>query len=210
LIRRIVLSTSLLGAALCAMLLALSFLRPAVIEAWGRDAVAAEARQRVQQHLSNVADSLAVTQAARAAAAHRVALIRMGQTSETLERLGRAKYQQIAQALMREFRIFCVANASVFLALAMIAFWWRRSPRLLIAPTVVMLGAAAIVGCTYLLSQDWLKTILVGDYVGLWYFPYLGIALVTMCDMVFNKARLTGTTIQLAVNTVGAFFSAPG
>lgn len=64
-------------------------------------------------------------------------------------------------------RIFSGTNALVFLLLALIALAWKRRGVQLLAPTVVLVGAAALTGAIYLFNQDWLQTISLNDYVGL-------------------------------------------
>jgi hypothetical protein len=122
--------------------------------------------------------------------------------------LVRAAAPRMTRGLIREVRIFSGANALVFLALGLMACFWTRAGRQLLVPASILLGAALLVGCTYVFNQDWLKTILLGDYVGLWYFSYLGLALAFMLDVVFNGARASLLLVEAAISAVGAVFSA--
>lgn len=132
-------------------------------------------------------------------------IVKIDEQNAKLTTLIESKYRDVAQSLLGEIRIFSTANAAVFLLLAITAGIWKRSALQLIAPGLVLVGAAAITATMYLFNQDWLQTILLNDYVGLWYFPYLGLALVFMLDAVFNRGRLS---IQLAT-VLGLAITAP-
>ncbi|ALN82964.1 hypothetical protein [Lysobacter antibioticus] len=124
-----------------------------------------------------------------------------------LTRAIRAKYMQVADALIREFRIFSAANLLVFGLLGVVTLTRPRAGLHLLLPTLVVLGAAAITACFYLFQQDWLRTVVFGDYVGLTYFVYLGLAGVWLSDISFNHARLTTATINGAGEAVGVAFN---
>lgn len=77
----------------------------------------------------------------------------------------RAQYMQVADALIREFRIFSTANLLVFGLLGVVTLTRPRAGLHLLLPTLVMLSAAAITAYFYLFQQDWLRTVVFGDYV---------------------------------------------
>ena len=129
---------------------------------------------------------------------------RLEAINATLKQLIQSKYQDVAASLIREVRIFTAANAAVFFFLTSIAWMWKGAAIGLLAPGFVLAGAAALTAATYLFHQDWLKTILLNDYVGLWYIPYLGSALAFMLDMVFNRARITSILVGGGVLVVTA------
>jgi hypothetical protein len=112
---------------------------------------------------------------------------------ERLTELIRSKYLDVAAALTREFRIFTGANAIVFALLGLTVLLRKQATVQLILPTIVLLGAASIVGYLYLFQQNWLHTIVFGDYVGLAYFGYLGVAVLFLADIAFNRARVIAT-----------------
>lgn len=209
-IRRLVLAIAIFGLALCAAML---WVKPAVVEAWAERAIVAEAGKRVQDRAPALAEPArasvrSVDGAFREAAARHVGKVLARAEDTPLAALVKARHAEVSAALLREFRIFFAANATVFLLLACLAGAWRGRPRQLLAPTVVLLGAACIVAGCYLLTQDWLQTVLLGDYVGFWYFPYLGIALLFMCDLVFNHARISEMLVSAALEVFGAAVSA--
>lgn len=84
----------------------------------------------------------------------------------------------------------------------------RRASLQLLAPTVVLLGAAALVACCYLFSQNWLQTILLSDYVGWTYAPWLGLVIAALADVVWNRARICSMLVNGVLNGVGAAASA--
>jgi hypothetical protein len=121
----------------------------------------------------------------------RSTVARLDELNLKLTALIESKYRDVAQSLHREARIFSGANAALFLLLTSIAFLWKCRAVQLLAPTVVLVGAAALTGTIYLVNQDWLSTILLNDYVGLLYLPYLGVALAFILDVVFIGGRIS-------------------
>lgn len=123
-------------------------------------------------------------------------------------RLIESKYRDVAQALLREVKIFSAANGIVFLLLTVTAWWWAGPSLQLLAPAIVMGGAAVLTSAVYLLSQNWPQTILFGDYVGLYYIPYLLVALSFLADVVFNKGSLTIVLLGGTMAVLGGMFGA--
>jgi len=115
-----------------------------------------------------------------------------------------SKYRDVAGALLQEVRVFSAANGVVFFLLGLIAWFWKRPALQLLAPAFVLIAAVGLTGSIYIFNQDWLQTILLGDYVGVWYVPYLLLALGFMSDIVFFRGTVTSKIISM----VGA--SVPG
>ncbi|PWF41894.1 hypothetical protein C7C56_023830 [Massilia glaciei] len=122
-------------------------------------------------------------------------------------RLIESKYRDVAQSLLKEVKIFSAANGIVLLLLTATAFWWKRPALQLLAPAVVMGGAAALTFAIYLFNQDWLQTILFGDYIGFYYIPYLLVALSFLADVVLNRGRLTMVLLGGTLAALGGIFS---
>lgn len=129
---------------------------------------------------------------------------RLASMADRLRQLAQTKYADVAAALLRELRIFSACNAAVFALLGVVAFVRRRATLQLLAPTVVLLGAAVMVACGYLFSQNWLQTILLSDYVGWTYAPWLGLAIAALADVVWNRARVCTMLVNGAANVLGA------
>ncbi len=128
----------------------------------------------------------------------------LSQASERLTALIRLKYMEVSAGLTREFRIFTAANALVLLFLGF-AVVVRRNARLhLLPPAALLVCSAFVVGWFYLFEQDWLHTILFNDYVGVWYFAWVGAAFLFVCDVMFNRARVTAQLLNVGGSTVSA------
>ena len=125
---------------------------------------------------------------------------------EKLTALVRTKYLETAAALLREFRIFTGANALMF-ALLGLALFVRRSARVQLLPAAaVLLGATIVVGGLYLFGQNWLHTIVFGDYVGFYYFLYLAIVGALLADLLVNRGRVSA---RLAASFGGGASAVP-
>lgn len=84
------------------------------------------------------------------------------------------------------------------------AWCWKRASLQLLAPAAVLPGALGIVASMYFVSQNWLQTILPGDYVAYLYIPYLAVALAFMTDVVFNRARYSKLLVSGILAAAGA------
>ncbi|PXX44150.1 hypothetical protein [Undibacterium pigrum] len=132
--------------------------------------------------------------------------LKLANLNNKLNNLIRSKYMDVAEALTREFRIFTSANALVFILLAASVIFRPRASVQLLLPAGVLLGAAAVTGFFYLFRQDWLHTIVFADYLGLAYFSYLGLAIASLADIAFNKARVCSAAINGIAHVIGAPF----
>jgi hypothetical protein len=111
-----------------------------------------------------------------------------------------ARYASVRDSLLREFRIFTASNAIAFLLLGVVT-WRRERARLqLLLPTLVLVGAVLVTSGLYLFNQDWLHTIVFGDYLGLGYAAYLSGVAALLADIAFNRARVT----DVVLNALGA------
>lgn len=123
---------------------------------------------------------------------------------EHLTTLIRTKYMETAEKLTREFRIFTGTNTLVFALLAFAAYFKRGAGMLLIAPTIVLVVAASITGYLYLLNQNWLHTIVFNSYVGMAYVGYMAIVFALLCDVLFNRARITARLLNIMFQFIGS------
>lgn len=134
----------------------------------------------------------------------------LARINERLAELIRTQYLEVASALTREFRIFTGANALLFALLGGLAAYRREAGMQLVVPAAILLVAAIVVGATYLFGQDWLHTIVFGDYVGFAYFSYLGVAVAFLADIALNRARVTSELLNGLFQLVGsALHAAP-
>jgi hypothetical protein len=115
-----------------------------------------------------------------------------------------SRYAATRDALLREWRVFTATNALASALLALLA-WARRGAALQLALTAaVLLGAVGISAGTYLFSQDWLHTIVFGDYVGWAYGAYLGLVALALADVAFNRARVAARLLNALFHSVGS------
>lgn len=125
-----------------------------------------------------------------------------------LEGLIRDAYAHTAARLQREFRIFTGANALVFLVLGVVAARKRAAALQLLVPAAVLVGAAAVSAGFYLFNQDWVRTIVFDDYVGYWYFAWLGVLTALFADILVNRARVTTRIVNAVLQLLGSAASA--
>lgn len=125
-----------------------------------------------------------------------------------LDGMIRAKYMETAAQVTREFRVFTGSNALVFSLLGVAVFVKRRAGVHLIPATALLIGTAGLTAYLYLFNQDWLHTLVFGDYVGLAYLGYLAVVLILFADLMFNRGRGTLVAINLLAGILGAAASA--
>jgi hypothetical protein len=124
--------------------------------------------------------------------------------NERLTTLIRSKYMETARQLTREFRIFTGTNAIVF-GLLLIATMIKRHAGLHLLPSAfVLLLAAAITAYFYLYNQNWLHTLVFSDFVGFAYVGYLAGVFALICDILFNRARVTAELLTQLLKAVGS------
>lgn len=113
------------------------------------------------------------------------------------------KYAQTAQKLMREFRIFTGGNAALFVLLTATA-WSRRVPsRALVPAALTLFAALAFSALLYLVGQDWIHTLVFGQYVGYAYLLWLLLSALWFADLFANRARVSTTVLGTFGTAVG-------
>jgi len=126
------------------------------------------------------------------------------QVREQLASLIESAYASVTSSLMREFRIFAASNAIAFVLLGLTTIARGKATPQLVLPAVVLVGAVGVTGGLYLFNQNWLHTIVFGQYVGLAYAFYLTGVTLLLADIVFNRARATTRLVNLALEAVGS------
>ena len=126
------------------------------------------------------------------------------QAQARLVALIRTQYMKTAGQLLREFRIFTGTNAVVFALLLTAALRKPAAGVQLLPSAVVLLLAATLTAYWYLVNQDWLHTLVFGDFVGLVYLAYLGLAFAFLCDLLFNRARITVRLLNRVFEALGS------
>lgn len=185
----------------------------------GTDAQVAQARERLRADVpakvaAVVAEMVRPDCPCRARLAHAVQVFerqRLHSLLHTRERLAaliESTYSTVAASLLREFRIFTAANALAFAALGLIAAARPRATMQLLLPAVALTAAALVTGGLYLLGQNWLRTIVFNDYVGLAYLAYLLAMALLFADVLLNRARVATRVVNRVLHALGSATSA--
>lgn len=114
-----------------------------------------------------------------------------------------ATYMDLASDLKRDVRVFTGSNAVLFILLLLISFLKPRAVSHLFLPGVLVTISTLICSYFYVFEQNWLLTIIQGSYLGFAYLAWLGIVFLFLCDIVFNRGRVT-------TEILNALFSAAG
>jgi hypothetical protein len=113
------------------------------------------------------------------------------QMQDRLTGLIKTKFLEVEAQLTREFRIFTGTNALAFLLMTVTALVRRRAGLHFLPVGLVLLLATLVTSYFYLFNQDWLHTIVFGDYVGLAYATYLLFVFAALGDVLLNRGRIT-------------------
>jgi hypothetical protein len=138
----------------------------------------------------------------RAAETSRLASLVQGRAQLTA--LIEARYASVRDSLLREFRIFTASNAIAFVLLGAVTLVRGRARLQLLLPAIVLVGAVLVTGGLYLFNQDWLHTIVFGDYLGLGYAAYLSGLAALLADIAFNRARITSRVCNFIAGLLGS------
>jgi len=114
-----------------------------------------------------------------------------------------AKYMEIVEKLTLDVRIFVGANGAVFLFLMLASFLKPAAIKHLFLPSVLMLVSTVLCSYFYIFEQNWFYTIIYNNYTGLTYIGYLTFVFAVLCDIVFNKAKVTTEIINAFLQTIG-------
>ncbi len=126
------------------------------------------------------------------------------QAQQQLTEFIQIKYMQVRTQLIREFRIFTGTHAFVFLFLVVAVLAKPRAGLQLLPPALLLLLASLVNAYLYLFNQNWLSTIVFSSYVGFAYVVYMGIVFAFLCDIVFNKCRVTSWLLCRLCEMIGS------
>ena len=113
------------------------------------------------------------------------------------------KYMEVVHKLTLDVRIFLASNSIVFIFLFVASFMQPRAIKQLFLPGGLMLISTGICSYFYVFEQNWLYTIIYNDYTGLAYVGYLSFVFAILCDIVFNRARVTTEVLNVCLQAVG-------
>lgn len=120
-----------------------------------------------------------------------------------LKALVQNKYVAVVNSLLLDLRIFSGINSLVFLFLLAVSLMKPVAMAQLFLPGALLLVATLVSAYFYLFNQNWFYTIVYNDYVGWAYLSYIAIVFLFLCDVVFNRARVTTGIINQFLSAIG-------
>lgn len=117
-------------------------------------------------------------------------------------------YMDVATELKRDIRIFTASNAAVFILLLLVSFVKPQAMMHLFLPAVLLAFSTLICSYFYIFEQNWLLTIIHSSYLGFAYLAWLGVVFLFLCDIVFNRGRITTEILNAFFNAIGSALSA--
>ena len=116
----------------------------------------------------------------------------------------KTKYMEVAYKLKTDLRIFTGSNTVVFALLLLISFTKPQAIKHLFLPGILLGVSTIICSYFYLFNQNWFFTIIYNEYTGWGYLAYLGVIFAFLCDITFNKARITTNIINNIISSIGS------
>jgi len=129
------------------------------------------------------------------------------QAKSKLVDFGQVKYMEIIEKLTLDVRIFLGINAVIFIFLLLVSFFKPKAIRHLFLPGILMMISTIICSYFYIFEQNWFYTIIYNDYTGLGFLAYLILVFAILCDIAFNKAKITTEILNGIFNAVGGAVS---
>jgi hypothetical protein len=108
-----------------------------------------------------------------------------------LTALIQSSYFAVVADLKRDIRVFTATNAAAFLLLVLVSFLRPDEVTQLFVPGVLLTVATLACAYAYVFEQNWLLTLIHGDYLGFAYTAYLGVVFLFLCDIALNRGRIT-------------------
>lgn len=127
--------------------------------------------------------------------------------NEQISNFIHSTYMDVATELKRDIRIFTASNATVFILLLLVSFLKPQAMTHLFLPAVLLAVSTLICSYFYIFEQNWLLTIIHSSYLGFAYLTWLGIVFLFLCDIVFNRGRITTEVLNALFNVIGSAFS---
>jgi len=128
--------------------------------------------------------------------------------TKKLEAFMTQKYMFVVQNILQDFRIFLGGNFLVLLVMSLLLFTKPQASIQISMLAGLMFVSTVISSYFYLFKQNWFYTIIYNDFIGYAYLIYLGIIFLFLCDIIFNRARVTTEIVNALLNTIGSSISA--
>ena len=132
----------------------------------------------------------------------------LSKATKKLEAFMTSKYMFVLKNLIHDFRIFSGSSFFVLLIMLILLFIKPLAKIQISLVASLMLVSTLLTSYLYLFKQNWFYTVLYSDYWGFWYLFYVGVIFLLLCDILFNKARITTEIVNALLNALGSAFSA--
>ncbi|MCH9696119.1 MAG: hypothetical protein K0U72_16505 [Gammaproteobacteria bacterium] len=116
-------------------------------------------------------------------------------------------YMNVATELKRDIRVFTASNAAVFILLLLASFLKLAAITHLFLPGVLLAISTLVCSYFYVFEQNWLLTIIHNSYLGFAYLAWLGVVFLFLCDIIFNRGRITTEILNAFFNAIGSALS---
>lgn len=136
-----------------------------------------------------------------------LSLLSLQNTNDYLQGFMKTKYMEVVNKLKTDLRIFTGSNTLIFILLLLISFFKPKAVTHLFLPSVLLVLSTLICSYFYIFEQNWFFTIIYDTYLGWSYLAYLGIVFAFLCDIAFNKARVTTEILNSIFHAIGSAIS---
>ncbi|QMU61675.1 MAG: hypothetical protein GKR92_08185 [Gammaproteobacteria bacterium] len=133
-----------------------------------------------------------------------IRLVSLQAANEKLGDYMKTKYMAVVTELKRDIRIFTGSNMLIFFLLLVASLLKPKAMTHLFLPGVLLVTSTLICSYFYIFEQNWLFTIIYSDYLGYGYLAYVGVLFLFLCDIVFNRGRVTTEIINALLNAIGS------
>lgn len=127
--------------------------------------------------------------------------------NEKLANFMKSKYMDVVHNLTNDLRIFTGSNLLIFFILLLVSLSKPTAIKHLFLPGILLVISTLLSSYFYLFEQNWFFTIIYDDFLGFWYLAWIGLIFAVLCDIIFNKARVTTEVINGILNAVGSALS---
>ncbi|MDD2370216.1 MAG: hypothetical protein PHQ90_13015 [Sulfuricurvum sp.] len=197
----------LFGILLFLPLFLFTFSDPTIIEKSGKDFIEWKLQSELNERVDFINSSQYKTVEKIFVNSSKDLRLKLEKAKDKLADFTQSKYNEIVEKLTMDIRIFLGVNSLVFILLFWVSFLKPQATEHLFLPGTLIFFSTAISSYFYLFEQNWFYTILYNDYVGFGYLAYLGLVFAILCDIVFNKARVTTEIINFIASAIGSAFS---
>ena len=114
----------------------------------------------------------------------------------------KTKYMEVSNNLTKDLRIFTGSNLVIFIFLLLVSFLKPKAIAHLFLPGILLIISTLVCSYFYIFEQNWFFTLIYNDFIGFGYTAYIGILFLILCDIVFNKARITTEIINAILSAI--------